>query len=375
MIDVISILYDSAIGENNLSDAITAVSNTVGAEAFLLSVGSTKDPDLAEFWTVGLGEDYLSNTGYTLGDGWDPRVNPCVAAGLVMMVGKSQHILEAVTTATLEHSDFIQSCDIFRSLRQRIYVSLRDPDLYSGGFIVRRFGSDFDAAEVARIDSIIPHIGRALRLRSQLDRERSASRNLEALIDNLCYGVMLLDRSGKVARINARCEVFLEQNDDISIVQRRPRLGAAADLMVAAALLGDDAERKRLPPVQGVPIPRRSGASPYLMRVYPAIGFGSSGIAPSVCLVLLIDDPLDPDALPTPELLKGLFSLSQAEAAVARLLPHLHSRQAIAQLLGLSENTVKTHLTSIRQKMNVRTTAEAAHILSRAALAPPKAPT
>lgn len=57
---------------------------------------------------------------------------------------------------------------------------------------------------------------------------------------------------------------------------------------------------------------------------------------------------IDPDALPV-----GARELTDRERAVLSLLPHKLSRRELARQLHVSENTVKTHLSSIRHKLGV----------------------
>ncbi|MEM9516891.1 MAG: LuxR C-terminal-related transcriptional regulator [Actinomycetota bacterium] len=57
--------------------------------------------------------------------------------------------------------------------------------------------------------------------------------------------------------------------------------------------------------------------------------------------------PLD-DALPV-----GARELTERELVILRLLPHGLSRRELAEQLYVSENTLKTHLTSIRRKLGV----------------------
>jgi DNA-binding CsgD family transcriptional regulator len=122
--------------------------------------------------------------------------------------------------------------------------------------------------------------------------------------------------------------------------------------------------------VQGVPIPRPSGKPPLLARVFPGAGLASLDGCGAVRVAIVIDDPLDPAALPDVALLRSQFGLTPAEAAVARLLAVTPVRTVLARELGLSENTVKTHLAAIRAKLAVRTSAEAAQIVSRLGVGP-----
>ncbi len=49
----------------------------------------------------------------------------------------------------------------------------------------------------------------------------------------------------------------------------------------------------------------------------------------------------------------GVRELTEKELAVLALLPHRLTRKELATQLHVSENTIKTHLTSIRHKLAV----------------------
>jgi len=373
MPDPISMFYDAAIGEASWESAIGAAARDVGASVLMLGVGDPRNPQNLEMWTRGWDLSRVTEAGYLAQDAWSPDINPGVAAGLIMPVGRSRHVLEMVPEETLARSHFLQATTLdSRKPNQRIYVPMRAPDLLSGGFIEKGAGRDFGMDEVARIDRVIPHLGRALRLRAQIDRQRSVARNLSGVLEDLAYAVMLLDRDGEVVLTNARLEALRQRGDGIAVIRRRPDLGAAANAAVAAALAVVDLGSNSFPSVTGLPIPRRSGLPPYLARLYPGIGFASMAGAGAVRVAVLIDDPLDPAVLPDPALLSAMFGLPPAEAAVARLVPGHLARRAIAEHLGVTENTAKTHLAMIREKLGARTTAEMVRILTRTTFVPPR---
>jgi DNA-binding CsgD family transcriptional regulator/PAS domain-containing protein len=373
MPDPISMLYDAAIGEEEWQRAVEAVGDDIGAGIILLGVGDPHRPEELEMWVTGGDMTPLSAAGYSLGDVWDPDINPGVAAGMVMPVGRSMHVREIVPDDVFAGSHFLQSTmGALGVTNHRLYVPLREPNMLAGGYMAKAPHKDFAADDVPCLDDVVPHLGRALRLRAQLDRHRSTVRTLGGLLEELAYGVMLLDRNGEIVLMNARCEAFRTRADGIAVLRRRPDLGPAANGAVAAALDVVDLGRGSFPSATGVPIPRSSGLPPYLARIYPGIGFASLAGAGGVRVAVLIDDPLDPAVLPDTALLSAMFGLTPAEAAVARLVPSHLARRAMAEQLGLSENTVKTHLATIRDKLGARTTAEMVRILTRATLAPPR---
>ena len=373
MSDPLSTLYDAALGESDWDSAVAAIARECGANTLVLGLGNPRQPEELEMWNYGWDMTSLFEGGYALADVWNPTINPGVAAGMVMPVGRSMHAREMIPDDTFDNSHFLQSTVVKNGVHQnRLFVPLREPDLLSGGFFAKAGGKDFHGAEIALIDRAIPHVGRALRLREQLNRHRSSERNLSALLEALSYGVMLLDQSGRVVLVNSRCEMLLQRDDGISIVRGRAKLGAKVEAAIATALSVVDLGNDQFPMVQGVPVSRPSSLPPYLVRIYPGIGFASLGGAGTVRVALLIDDPLDPNVFPEPLLLRSLFGLSKAEIVVAQLVPRVSSRRAIAEVLGLSENTVKTHLASIRAKVGASSTSELAQILIRTTLGPPR---
>lgn len=69
---------------------------------------------------------------------------------------------------------------------------------------------------------------------------------------------------------------------------------------------------------------------------------------------------------------RGRFGLTRKEAEVLRLFPTGLSYRAIADRLGVSRETVRTHARSILQKLGAKDKVEAAAMALREGLAPPQ---
>lgn len=65
-------------------------------------------------------------------------------------------------------------------------------------------------------------------------------------------------------------------------------------------------------------------------------------------------------------------TLSERETSVLRLLAQGHSNKELAQALGISEKTVKTHVTSILNKLHASSRTQAALYAVRSGLVPPE---
>lgn len=79
---------------------------------------------------------------------------------------------------------------------------------------------------------------------------------------------------------------------------------------------------------------------------------------------MLIATPVDRAAVPTAGVLQGLFDLTPAEARVARAIGDAQSVENIAELLGVSRETVRTQLKSVLAKTGVGRQVELVRLLA-----------
>jgi len=78
--------------------------------------------------------------------------------------------------------------------------------------------------------------------------------------------------------------------------------------------------------------------------------YGSSG---GIATLVFIHDPAKVRR-PPPEMLRGFYHLTPAECRVALLLGDGHSTSQIAEMLGVTNNTVRTQIKSIFSKTGVK---------------------
>jgi DNA-binding CsgD family transcriptional regulator len=109
---------------------------------------------------------------------------------------------------------------------------------------------------------------------------------------------------------------------------------------------------------EALSVARPSGLPDYRLDVVPARGRGFATI--------LISDPVSPGRAPDPNRLASRLGLTAAEARVAGLAPLALTKAEIADRLGLSENTVRSHLRSARSKLGARNMVELALIVRTA---------
>jgi DNA-binding CsgD family transcriptional regulator len=206
-------------------------------------------------------------------------------------------------------------------------------------------------AEVAR--AVGPHILGALKLRHQFALARSSA----LMLDRFDHGVLLLSAAGHVIHANSEAERMLAARDGLSVDHGNLHAAFPDDTRRLKQMLSEADRAARgasLQPRQTLRLPRADRRADLVIRVLPvapvvASSFGAGELA---TIALFIHDP-DRGAQPVEELIAEGLGLSQAEAAVAARIWDGESVSQAAHGLGVSPNTVKTHLKAIFEKTGV----------------------
>jgi DNA-binding CsgD family transcriptional regulator len=193
-----------------------------------------------------------------------------------------------------------------------------------------------------------------------------AVQSLSHVLARLSVGVVVVDRDRRIRLCNAVADEILSAGDGIGVEAGRlrvtapshrrkfqARLHATGRMSDQAASAGDDA----------LYLPRHSGLPALSVTILPGAGMRTKARIPNAFATLVISDPMRGNDLPSAESLRLRFGLTWSEARVARLAPLALSKRQTAARLGLSENTVKTHLANAREKIGARNMSKFAVII------------
>lgn len=244
---------------------------------------------------------------------------------------------------------------------------------------------NFSVEERRLLDALVPHLGRALQLRHRLGL--AASPALGAL-DALPLGVLVLDSEASVLVANRAAEALAREGSPLRLVraeghghatrtvalaQHRDDRDAFLALVRATALAGGAGGALRLRDAAGsaslavlvAPLPRRLAAG----------GGTAVGRVPGQALALLRDLSAPPP-VPAAGILRDLFGLTAAEAAVARAVASMSGRGlgTVAAASGIAEATLKTHLAQVFAKTGSSSQADLVRLLAGLAMLPPAPP-
>jgi DNA-binding CsgD family transcriptional regulator len=214
----------------------------------------------------------------------------------------------------------------------------------------------FHMHEAAALKAVIPHVRRALEIRDRIAlSEVRVDALANSLVNNVSFGVMLLDAMGHILEANSVAEQLIKtepgvrRNADKTLSLREP---AGTDLyrwIIAGT-----------PPTNshnGLLHVHRSNASPISVLVTPLPSTASSWLGHDPRWVLLLFDP-DRRIHASKELIAQDMGISEREAEIAALLVAGYDLRAISTMLNISVHTARTHLKAIFSKTGICSQAE-----------------
>lgn len=210
----------------------------------------------------------------------------------------------------------------------------------------------FDEEARQRFGLILPHIRRALVIGKVIDFHKLQAAALADTLDSIASGMFVVDATGRIVHANARGYAMVAEANAL----RAPsgRLGAT-DPMADQALLdiftaagGGDAMLGK----KGIAVPIMGrDEERYVAHVLPLTSGARRKAGASygaVAAVFVRKATLD---LPSPPVvIAQQFRLTQAELRVLFSVVEIGATAEVADVLGISEATVKTHLHHVFEK-------------------------
>jgi DNA-binding CsgD family transcriptional regulator len=241
-----------------------------------------------------------------------------------------------------------------------------------GGFSVTlsQRQADRGAEVLERLGRLAPHLSRAVQLSLDMARHRDGAATQNTLLGALPTAALLLGRNGLLLEANEPAEAMLRESDGLTIDSDRQLHALHAEderrlrHAIAAARGKAIDEERRLR--EGVRVARPSGRPPYLVIAtpLPPSSFLLREMAGEAARTLV--QIIDPTAAPrrASRMLRQGFGLTAAEARVAVLIATGLGAPQVAMALGVTVNTVRTHVARCFEKTGVRSQVVLARLIS-----------
>jgi DNA-binding CsgD family transcriptional regulator len=215
--------------------------------------------------------------------------------------------------------------------------------------------SHYREREISLFKLLSPHVCRVLAISDALDIRALRSELLERTLDGLVSGVYLTAADGRLVYMNAAAERQVKSGNSIRIVNSRvsptdPATRAALSKAIDEAARGDIDRNMR---EHSLAIPDIGGGPGYVATLLSvARGRRHDIVAPfAASVAVFTKDPIEAPLLPG-EAFGRLYKLTGSELRVLLALAQGLGGKEAADMLGIGEPTIRTHLQRIFSKTN-----------------------
>ncbi len=351
-LSLIEAIYEAPLTEPVWSDCLNALRLALNAQGVVLMLRLPSEQERGVIIAEGIpglegeiGDNLYSKQFYSM----DPFVN----------------IQDNVTVILDEHLDMteLQTSEFYQlSMAPFGIHHIAGIELTSGGDIdaslrlTRHEGEPgFNAEEKTLLNSLIPHLKRALRIHSRLESVSSEKELYAQAVSQLAVATYFLNDKGHLVEANPMGERLLAANRGISLsagtltLERSvdtQKLRSAIDAALSARVRGDTVF------AQAMPVYDHTGECQLGLTVRPlAVKRHRETEAEAVIAVFVSDSNARVEA-PQASLTQ-LFGLTPAESRLATALANGLSLDEASANLHISRNTARAHLRSIFSKTGV----------------------
>jgi DNA-binding CsgD family transcriptional regulator len=221
----------------------------------------------------------------------------------------------------------------------------------------------FQYSENQVLRLLAPHLQRAFRLQSKFYELRNKSMPLDRALDVLQSGLIFLGCHGEIVLMNRSAEKTLAQRDGLLATRGALSAGHPTESTLLAETIQQAATTSNGHGISAggtVLISRRT--RPPLHLLISPIHNSLLPASKHVATVIFINDPLlHPRA--TQDALRTVHRLTPAEHRVALLLCDGRAPREIADVIGVTYNTVRSQIKSVFSKTGVRRQGELVRLL------------
>lgn len=273
------------------------------------------------------------------------HIDPAAAAITPVAAGTVLSMDQVLPGETRPHDEFFVDWCTPNDIGDAVFARFTDTTDLPCWLVVsgrRRTPSISDGEHLELMRLLVPHLQRATHTSICIAAPRRQSCQLAGdLLEQCPRPAAVLGRDGIVLAANGAAMTLLGRADGLGI-DRIGRLAATA-----AGPIRSGAK---------FTVARPSGRSPYQVEVLPV------GDVAAPAVLVAITDPAGRSAQQQ-RFWRRRFGLTAAEAAVAAAIVHGHGLQAVAEELGVSLSTVRTHQQHIFQKTQTHRQAELVRLL------------
>jgi len=336
--DIIASVYDGVLENAPWTATLSKLRRVTGAHRLMLKFSSPNPADGSAIYTNSVSAE----------DDWAPdgpsdiyrRVyqwkDPVYYGG--MLAGDVRQLDELIDRRTFRSSDYYKGLCAPLDIEHAFFAYLGrcdGADVWLNGSRGAGQGA-FASQEIGAIRKLLPHMSRAVKMRSRLERLQAQSMIYDQSTSALGVGVVMLDRWGNIVETNAKADAILADGSPVGRVGERLSLVGAAQQNYAAALEHPGARHART-------VIATDGCASVNLVVRAAQDMDMRAAPSQIAFTVYLSrgpQKLSPKAI---DFVSQAFGLSPVEARFAMLLANGHALDEIATLLGVTLTTARTY--------------------------------
>jgi DNA-binding CsgD family transcriptional regulator len=302
------------------------------------------------------------------------KINPIFPTVMFLDVEQTNVLPDVLPIEEFVQTRFAKEWIAPQNLRDGVFSTLeKSPSGCTVLMTMRRSDEGFFDDEARhRFGLIVPHVRRALVIGKVIEQHEVKAAALADSLDTLVSGMFIVDGTGRIVHANASGYTMVA--DANAVRATSGRLGATdaaadqalLDIFIAAG--GGDAALGR----KGIAVPIKArNDERYVAHVLPLTSGErrKAGVSyGAVAAVFVRRAALD---LPSPPVvIAQQFRLTPAELRVLFSIIEIGGTSEVAEVLGLSEATVKTHLHRVFEKTSTGRQADLVKLVAGYCLAP-----
>lgn len=365
---VVGAIYDAAVDSGFWAEALLHLRRFVGASSasLLLSVDKNVKSALPAFmFTSGYTESFLETLTLEYWQMWSLQANI-----LGWKVGEVHHLASLMPADEFLNGRFFR--EVLQPHQQFDFMGMMALREGPHGVLLNMSTTVEDGlllpGKVALMRPLAPHICRAAKIGLALDLKTLRADALEATLDGLSAAVYLTQANGQIVFMNRSAEHEVRRGTDFKVISNRLTAKdqkAAGALAASFACTGKIAGGASAGAVSFA-VPDESGG---LIATVLPLGNGrrqmlSTG-APQVLFAVFLQNPAVSPQVPG-EAIANLYGLTPGELRVLLAMAEGLGTREVADDLGLSTATVKTHLQHIHQKTGFNRRSDLRQMMTKA---------
>lgn len=211
----------------------------------------------------------------------------------------------------------------------------------------------WSSSQTETIERLLPHLRHFTRVRGVLSDARALGHSFLELLDNDRFGVIQLDRGGRVVAANDRARRFLGEKGGLSDTDGFLAASIPAENEALQRLLARALPRYVGPASAGsMTIGRPNARTRQVVHVTPVARREPDLRPQRVAALVTIADPASRPRIDT-RLLAEALNLTPAESRLATMVAAGRTVREIAAATGRTEGTIRWHLKKIFRKQGI----------------------